>query len=248
MEERAGGNAKVRVIQTYRRLYRAGASPSLPVLGGRAMARSLGYPEDVLRAVDDALWNRFFPCGNPLPYLDVRPGQRILNLGSGVGLDAFFMRQTLSSAATVVNLDIAYEALAAGLRAFGKQPGEAGGVHWVQADGEILPFTEKCFHWIVLNGVFNVFPEKERIVRELARVAAPCGRLVVADLVRNGPLPDECRNEPEGWVWCLNGSETCEEIVRLMEGAGFLDVRFHERICEAEPFWRSVFTARRGPA
>ncbi|SMC17961.1 Ubiquinone/menaquinone biosynthesis C-methylase UbiE [Desulfacinum hydrothermale DSM 13146] len=234
------------VTQTYRSLYQAGTSPTLPVLGGKDMARTLGYPESVLHDVADGLWRRFFPCGNPLPCLQVLPGQRVLNAGSGVGLDAFFLMRMQAFSGTVVNLDISHEALAFGFQAQPMLWNGLGHLFWVQADAERLPFSAHSFDWVVMNGAFNLFPCKDTLVRELARVIVPQGGLVVADLARTGPLPHECIQEEAGWAWCLNGAETPERIVHLLESAGFGEVQFREWVCELEPFWRTVFTARKG--
>ncbi len=237
---------KTFVVQMYRRIYREGASSSLPIRQGRSLASALGYSREIAGIIPENLWDRFLPCGNPLPYLNIQPGHRVLNLGSGVGVDSIFLAVQRPLPFEIVNLDISREALQAGRRGAEMDHNRLfRRISWVQGDAEDLPFRTANFHWVLMNGVFNLFPEKRRLLREVARVLKTGGTLVAADLIRIGPSPSETMDEPAGWAWCLNGAEDESSIKNMFTDTGFVNIRFFAKVHEAACYWRAVFTAQK---
>ena len=235
----------------YRRLYRQGARGNVPIVQGKALACRLGYDARLLERVPEALWTRFFPCGNPIPWIPsgLPPRAKVLNLGAGVGLDGFFLASAQTvSVGRIVHVDVAREALRLGkafmMARFGDHDAETVRMHWVQADGERLPFGDEVFDLVLMNGVFNLFETKETLLAEVRRVLNKAGSLVMADIVRTGPLPSDWEFPPEGWLWCVNGSLEEGELRRVLEHAGFAPVEIVSRTCEAEPFWTAVIRAR----
>lgn len=243
---------KAHVQDGYRRLYGQGARRDVPIIQGKALACRLGYDPRLAEMVPEALWARFFPCANPLPWVPagLPPGASVLNLGAGVGLDGFFLMATRTvSVGRLVNVDIVREALCLG-KAFpvprvGGHGVDPDRIHWVQADGERLPFLHEAFDLVVMNGVFNLFETKEKILAEVRRVLNTSGTLLMADLVRTGPLPPHWGSPPEGWLWCVNGSLEEGELKQVLEHAGFGPVEIASRNCEADPFWAEVIRARK---
>ncbi|MGC8494336.1 MAG: methyltransferase domain-containing protein [Syntrophobacteraceae bacterium] len=95
------------------------------------------------------------------------------------------------------------------------------GLEFLCADGAALPFAPGSFRWIILNGVFNLFPEKAELIEEMHRVLTPGGIVAGADLCRKAALPDYFASEPDAWAWCMNGALTREELIEGFEAAGF---------------------------
>ena len=244
-------HVKAYVQDSYRRLYRQGARGDVPIVQGKALACRLGYDARLTEKVPEAMWARFFPCGNPVPWVPsgLPPRASVLNLGAGVGLDGFFLSSAQTvSVGRIVNVDVAREALCLGkaftISRFGGHDTQTAPMQWVQADGERLPFRDEAFDLVLMNGVFNLFETKEKLLAEVRRVLNKTGTLLVADLVRTGPLPSDWGFPPEGWLWCVNGSLEEGELRRVLEHAGFAPVEVVHRTCEAEPFWTAVIRAR----
>ena len=229
----------------YGGLYAGRFRPGVKVLAGRGLAEHLGYPERVARAVPAEFWEYFHPCGNPLNGLDLAPGTTGLNLGCGVGIDSIAVAMHDAAPDRIVNLDMVPGILATARRLYDRVMGSAPAprVLWVNADGRGLPFGDSTFDWILMNGVFNLFPDKAALLDEIARAAKPGGRLVVADLCSKGRLPDYFRSEPDAWAWCMSGALTVEAMEQLLAGRGFLDISVRiEEECE-DLFDRAVIAA-----
>ncbi|ROR03041.1 methyltransferase domain-containing protein [Desulfosoma caldarium] len=244
-------NIKNYIRDAYRRLYSNGTSRDLPIVQGKDLACALGYDPCLTRLVPEALWARFFPCGNPVPWIAFE-GQRapkILNLGSGVGLDAFFVVLGMAMRdGTVVNVDIAHEALTCGkslMEAALAAHGPRAHIFWVQADADAIPFSDAVFDLVLMNGVFNLFECKDLLLKEVFRVLKNRGTLLLADLVRTGPLPQEWGSAMEGWLWCVNGSMEEQELFDILHTTGFAGAEILRKDCEVDPLWRAIVRARK---
>lgn len=239
------------VRDAYEKLYTDGVRRDLPIVQGKDLAWALGYDPHLTRLVPEALWARFFPCGHPVPWMTIEglKEPKILNLGSGVGLDAFFVAlgKRLRDGA-VVNVDIAYEALKQG-KVFMDVAKAAHGVKahifWVQADADALPFSDAEFEFVVMNGVFNLFERKDLLLQEVFRVLKNHGTFLLADLIRMGPLPSEWGAAKEAWLWCVNGSLAEQELFGVLHTTGFQQVEVLRKDCEVEPLWREIIRARK---
>ncbi len=245
-------NIKGYVQKAYRRLYHEGVDPNLPIVQGKDLACHLGYDPRLVDRVSDALWARFFPCGHPLPWISAKHlrGSKILNLGSGVGLDAFFLAfGKARDGAFIVNVDVVEEALVQGKAFMDREqamhgPGKAS-TFWVRADAEAVPFGNEVFDVVLMNGVFNLFEQKELLLQEVFRVLKRSGHFLLADLVRTEPLPTQWGSAPEGWLWCVNGALDEQELSTMLQDTGFVDVEILSKDCELEPLWREIIRARK---
>jgi SAM-dependent methyltransferase len=189
----------------YEQLYRGEKGAGFPGLGGRILAVELGYPAGIIDGFPDEIWKEFLSCGNVLPFLHPKPRERVLNLGCGAGVDSIALKLLAGDQFAVVNLDVAALAL---LNARGRSKRFFPGFEFefVCADGDSLPFKSNSFEWIILNGVFNLFPEKGELIVELNRVLKPDGVVAGADLCRRAMLPDYFASEPDAWAWCMSGA------------------------------------------
>ncbi len=216
--------------------------PKLAIPSGKPLAKELGYASDLLELIPDHIWDLFAPCGNPMPYLQCSPTERILNLGCGVGIDSFIIAAH-PLGLQVTGLDVVWEALDKARRWSHAATCIRSRPSWVCADGEDLPFRAQCFAAIVMNGVFNLFPDKRGLLSELRRVLKPHGQLIIADLSSTRPLPEYFADEPDAWAWCMSGALTQIQMKEMLEQEEYQSVKVH-REETGDLFERVVVTCR----
>lgn len=247
------------VREYYRDLYERNPSLQGLVRTGRLLAADLGYPLESLQFIPDDYWERFLPCGNPLPMIHALSGERVLNLGCGVGIDSFALQATEKGHVTHVGMDVVVPVLqGARTLAASIQPKSQSAVHpqhserlegnpfhWVCGSGGELPFRPESFSWVLLNGVLNLFPDKLSLLAEVRRVLLPGGHLVGTDLCCEGPLPDYFAGEADAWAWCMSGACTAEDLMELFREAGFLEIGLFPQE-EGEMFHRVAFCCTKG--
>lgn len=217
---------------------RAPAGMGFPT--GAALARELGYPEASVDAAPPALLDAFVGASALAPRVlaEGRPGELVLDLGCGAGLDAWLLAR---AGYRVAALDASAAMLSrlAGLGASMPQ-----GLVTVRAELPDLPLRNGTADWVLLNGVSNLIKDRQALWREVCRVLAPGGRVLAADLVALGPVPDDLRELPEAWAWCLGGAPEASRWVGELAGAG-LDAPKVSILEEFPPFARAVAEARR---
>jgi len=236
---------KQHIRHYYSRLFASGrtAPSALPIRSGRPLAVDLGYPEDFLELIPDPLWDLFAPCGNPLASLRCVSSQRVLNLGCGVGVDSFALGVHCPGM-QVVGLDVVWDVLDKAQRWSSAAGYEHADLLWVCSDGEVLPFRAQCFDAVVMNGVFNLFPDKQRLLEELRRVLRSHGQLIIADLGATAPLPDYFAGEPDAWAWCMSGALTAVQLQGLLQETAFEAITLNQEE-DGEMFVRMVVTCRK---
>ena len=158
---------------------------------GEESARTLGYPAALLQGVPPTIRERFVGVGNPFGLGPIGPGEAVLDLGCGAGLDAMVAAQLVGPTGRVVGIDLSPEMLAVASAALAETP-----YTWVsfrQGEVEALPFPDTSFDVVLSNGVLNLVPDKPRAVREIYRVLRPGGHLQACDigLVGDEPPPDK---------------------------------------------------------
>ncbi|WP_177193581.1 methyltransferase domain-containing protein [Thermodesulforhabdus norvegica] len=239
----------------YRELYRGKINPTVKVCSGSVLARRLGYSLELLDWLTDHdfPWDYIHPCGNPVRKGLFEPGDFVLNLGCGIGLDAcalmFEATEELKAEVgyVVVNVDVVSEVLERACRwvASLRELPDDFTLLWVCADALKLPFTHETFDVVLMNGVFNVFPDKKLLLEELRRVIKKGGRLVIADIFVSTSLPDYVKTEPDAWAWCIAGALTEEEFFELLRSSGFGPCRGLDKEAIDDAFYRGVFAAER---
>ena len=161
------------------------ASFRFPV--GATLARHIGYPEDVLASVPPFATECFTGLAYLHPHLDLRPGEHVLDLGSGGGLDSVFAARTVTPNGSVKGLDLS-AAMVARAQALAAALGLKN-AEFIEGNAEAMPFPDGAFDAALVNGFFNLCPDKAAVAGELSRVLKPGGRAAVAEITFTDPLP-----------------------------------------------------------
>jgi arsenite methyltransferase len=169
-------------------------------------------------------------CGNPVALANLKPGEVVLDIGSGGGLDAFLAAQRVGSAGKVIGVDMTPEMLERARRSAEKAG--LSQVEFRQGQAEALPVEDGSIDVILSNCVINLTEDKGKVFREAHRVLKAGGRLEVSDMVTQGTFPSGQREDPQQWAGCVSGALPEQEYLDLIEQAGFVDI--HVRRSQAE--------------
>jgi SAM-dependent methyltransferase len=177
-------------------------------------AEAAALPGDALRAS--------LGCGNPTALIALRPGEVVLDLGSGGGIDVLLSARRVGPKGKAYGLDMTDEMLALAR----KNAAEAGATNVAFLKGQIeaVPLPDDHVDVVISNCVINLSSDKARVLREAFRVLKPGGRFAVSDVVIDGPVPADLRRTVELWVGCIAGALETTEYERLLGAAGFREV------------------------
>ena len=165
---------------------------------GRAWAADLDYPEALLARVPEGSAESFAGVANPFSLGALAPGERVLDLGCGAGLDSLIAAQMVGPTGSVTGIDMTPEMLAKA-RAGAAELG-ADHVRFVEGEAERLPFDDASFDVVISNGVIDLIPDKDAVFNEVHRVLAPGGRIQVADVTIQQPVSEEGRRNIDLWT------------------------------------------------
>ena len=158
-------------------------------------------------------------CGNPTALIDLRPGETVLDLGSGGGIDVLLSAERVGPSGKVYGLDMTDEMLA--LARENQRRAGATNVEFLKGEIEHIPLPDDTVDVIISNCVINLSADKARVLREAFRVLKPGGRFAVSDVVVRGEMPEAVRRSMELWVGCVAGALHEDEYRRLLDQAGF---------------------------
>jgi len=164
---------------------------------GRESAQGLGYPPEWLERIPAEVVDRFVGVGNPFDVARPEPGQRVLDLGCGCGMDVFVASILVGETGSAVGLDMTEEMIHRGRLA--AKDWSPRNVSFEIGNIEELPFDDRAFDLVLSNGVLNLVPDKDRAFREIARVLRPGGRFAAADLLVVDTIPDELLASKDAW-------------------------------------------------
>ncbi len=161
-------------------------------------------------------------CGDPVTLASLRPGQTVLDLGSGGGIDCFLAGKRVGDTGRVIGVDMTSQMIEKA-RANKAKVG-AENVEFRLGEIEHLPAADQTVDVIISNCVINLSPDKEQVFREAFRVLKPGGKLAVSDIVTDGPLPKEVKESFAAWVGCVAGALDISDYVAGLKQAGFIDI------------------------
>jgi arsenite methyltransferase len=195
---------------------------SIPRGAGRAVATRF-YTEEQLTLVPDPAIEWALGVGNPLLDAELRPGETVLDVGCGGGIDTILAARSVGPSGRAIGLDLLPE-MCERARSAAVLAGTATWCEFLPSEMESVPLPDASVDVVISNGAINLSPRKSRVLAELARVLRPGGRLCVADLVVNEQLPPEVLGSDASWAGCIAGALS-EGLLRAKLGrAGFLDV------------------------
>jgi ubiquinone/menaquinone biosynthesis C-methylase UbiE len=194
--------------------------------GVRAVAEAFGYTGGELDAIP-AEANMGLSCGNPTAFASLKPGEVVVDLGCGGGLDVFLAAQNVGPTGRAIGIDMTPQMIARARRSAAKgvngQPITNVEFHLGAIDH--LPLPDASVDVVISNCVINLAPDNPAVFREIARVLKPGGRLAVSDIALKRPLPPEVAGDVMAYVGCIAGAIGIEDYRRGLAEAGFAHVQ-----------------------
>ena len=194
--------------------------------GTPSAASSIGYTAaDEAAAPEGA--NLGLGCGNPQAIAALTPGERVLDLGSGAGFDAFLAARQVGPEGRVIGVDMTPDMVT---RARGNiRKRDLTNVEFRLGEIEQLPVADASVDVVISNCVINLSTDKPAVFREAFRVLAPGGRLAISDIVAVRELPDALKSDLQAYSGCVSGAAVIGDTERMLREAGFLDIRVELR-------------------
>lgn len=195
------------------------------------IAKEIGYREEDLSVVPDGA-NLGLGCGNPVAIAGIREGEVVLDLGSGAGLDAFLAAERVGDSGRVIGLDMTDQMIAAA-----RKNAESGGyknVEFRQGDIESMPIEDNSIDLIISNCVLNLVADKQKAFAEIRRVLKPGGRIAVADIVLERPLPSALTENPDAYCACISGAISKFDYLKGLMDAGLDKVKVESEVDAAD--------------
>jgi SAM-dependent methyltransferase len=172
-----------------------GGSPSLVNI--MELGKALDYAEkDLSLAPGEA--NLGLGCGNPISRAELKPGEIVLDLGSGAGFDAFLAAQRVGESGKVIGVDMTHEMIEKAIVIAEKL--NVSNVEFRLGEIEKLPVSDSSVDVVISNCVINLAPDKSAVFKEIHRTLRPGGRIIISDILRSGEMPEEIRSNPAAYT------------------------------------------------
>src|SRR3990167_3156071 len=189
---------------------------------GKIFALKVGYSKEILDNLPPSLTESFTGANNPQGFIELKKGEVVLDLGCGAGLDLYFYAQAVGDKGRVYGLDISEDMVSKAKRNM-----ELVGIKNAEislGESDNLSFQNNFFDVVASNGIYNLSPDKEAVMREVFRVLKHCGRTVFCEIVLNEKLPEGVKKNIDDWFRCIGGALPEEEFFALMQKAGFENI------------------------
>jgi arsenite methyltransferase len=180
------------------------------------------YPADLLASLPEGESTVSYGCGDPITLASLQPGQTVLDLGSGAGLDCFFAAKKVGETGHVIGVDMTPEMIERATSSAKRL--NIQNVEFRQGYLEDLPVQSNTVDVIISNCVINLAPDKSRVFAEAFRVLKPGAKLAVSDIVTDGPLPDAVKKSLSAWAGCVAGAVEAKDYIGMMEAVGFTNI------------------------
>ncbi len=194
---------------------------------GRQENAALLYTGPVAATLPENVTGASLGCGDPTAIADLKPGQVVLDLGSGGGIDCFLAARKVGPTGRVIGLDMTPDMIRLAQR--NAKEMRADNVEFRLGEIEDIPLPDASVDVIISNCVVNLSPDKDAVFREAYRVLRPGGALSISDMVTTRPLPDPIRQRVEAWASCVGGALVEEDYLNRMRRAGFASVEVRSR-------------------
>lgn len=227
------------VREQYGAMARAGSSCCGPATNGccapaadpTALAVAIGYnAEELARLLPEGA-NLGLSCGNPGAIAALRPGEVVLDLGSGAGFDAFLCGPKVGATGRVIGVDMTPDMLTKARSSIAEYTQRTGlaNIEFRMGEIENLPVADASVDVVISNCVINLSPHKPQVWREIFRVLTPGGRVAVSDMVLLQPLPESLKSMIEAYVGCISGASLVEDLRHMLTEAGFTNIALTEK-------------------
>ena len=195
-----------------------GSCCGVPASGDHEVSVMMGYTCDDLSKVPEGA-NMGLGCGNPQVTAELKPGEVVLDLGCGGGLDCFLAAGMVGPEGKVIGVDMTPEMISLARDNAGKS--SFSNIEFRLGEIEHLPVADSSVDVIISNCVINLSPAKEQVFLEAYRVLKPGGRLAVSDTVAVERIPDDVQGNGDAYCGCVGGAASPEEIEKMLREAGF---------------------------
>ena len=190
------------------------------------VGKAIGYSQAELELAPEGA-NLGVGCGNPSAHAAIKPGQTVVDLGSGAGCDAFIIAKSVGKTGKVVGVDLSTEMISLARR--NARKGRYGNVEFLHGDIEQLPIKDNIADWVVSNCVINLSERKDLVYREAFRVLREGGKISVSDIVLERELPEFIKKSLAGRVACVSGAEKLSDYLRYVQDAGFKNINVESK-------------------
>ncbi len=204
------------------------STPSQDLQQKGVLVQLAGYSPEQLTNLPTTAVTNSFGCGNPTALAEIQPGQTVLDIGSGNGIDCFLAADQVGPEGRVIGLDMTPEMIARATES-ARQAGRTN-VEFRLGEAESMPVEDSSVDWIISNCVINLSPDKPKVFSEIARVLRPGGRFSISDIVLGEDLPAELVSDIRAWTGCVTGAIPESEYLRGLREAGLSEVRVDNRL------------------
>ena len=194
------------------------------------LAEGIGYTSQELEILPDGA-NMGLSCGNPTAIANLKPGQIVLDLGSGGGFDVFIAAKKIGPKGRAIGVDMTPDMISkarAGIVSFAKKTGLSN-VEFRLGEIEHLPVADNSIDVVISNCVINLSPAKQQVWNEIARVLKSGGKACISDLALKEPLPKEVLKSAAALVSCVAGAVGVDETIKMAKQAGLVDIQIDEK-------------------
>jgi len=187
-----------------------------------SFAKMIGYSDEEIKGLPDSVMRTVSGCGNPTALADLKEGEVVLDLGSGGGIDAFLAAKKVGPKGKVIGVDMTEEMVQ--LAKENAERVKTENVEFRLGEIENLPVEDEMVDVVISNCVINLSPDKDKVFSEAFRALKPRGRMLISDIVTQGEIPSEIRENLEMWAACVAGALDEKNYLQKIRNAGFKEV------------------------